>query len=101
MHFKKLIKKVRSYDSNADIELIRKAFEFASKVHKDDKRASGEPYMQHTLETAYILAELKQDSISIAAALLHDVLETAKVTVEDLKEKFGEEQWFSEEEVVY
>ncbi|MBL7100970.1 MAG: bifunctional (p)ppGpp synthetase/guanosine-3',5'-bis(diphosphate) 3'-pyrophosphohydrolase [Nanoarchaeota archaeon] len=91
MHFKKLIKKIKSYDEKADFELIRKAYEFANEVHKNEKRASGEPYVQHSLETAHILAELKQDPRSIAAALLHDVLENTEVTLEDLKEKFGEE----------
>lgn len=91
MHFKKLIKKIKSYDEKADFELIRKAYEFANEVHKNEKRASGEPYVQHSLETAHILAELKQDPRSIAAALLHDVLENTEVTLEDLKEKFDEE----------
>lgn len=91
MQFKKLIKEIKSYDPKADFELIRKAFEFASKVHEGQKRASGEPYIQHSLETAYILAELKQDSTSIATALLHDVLESTKTTIKELKEKFGEE----------
>jgi len=91
MHFKKLIRKIKDYDPNVDFELIRKAFEYANEVHKDHKRASGEPYIQHVLETAYILAELKQDATTIAASLLHDVLETGKVTLEDLRQKFGEE----------
>ena len=91
MHLRKIIKKVKSYNEKADFELIEKAFKFAGEVHKDEKRASGEPYVQHLLETAFILAELKQDSKSIAAALLHDVLETAKVTLEDLKEIFDDE----------
>ncbi|MBU4502344.1 MAG: bifunctional (p)ppGpp synthetase/guanosine-3',5'-bis(diphosphate) 3'-pyrophosphohydrolase [Nanoarchaeota archaeon] len=91
MRFKKLIKKIEGYDKKADIELIKKAFEFASDSHKDEKRASGEPYVQHPLEVAYIMAELKQDSISIAATLLHDVLENTPVTIEDLKKKFGDE----------
>jgi len=91
MHFKKLVKKIKSYNPKADLELIKKAFEFASKAHKDEKRASGEAYIQHTLETAYILAELKQDSESIAAALLHDTLENTEATEKKLKEEFGEE----------
>ncbi|MDP2908316.1 MAG: HD domain-containing protein, partial [Nanoarchaeota archaeon] len=91
MHFKKLLRKIKSYDQNADFELIKRAFEFADRIHKGQKRASGDPYVQHVLGTAYILAELKQDHVSIAAALLHDVLETTKVTLDELKGKFGEE----------
>lgn len=91
MDFKKLVKKIKEYNPNANFELIRKAYEFADEMHKNEKRASGEPYIQHPLETAYILAELKLDDISIAASLLHDVLENTKLTPEDIKAKFGEE----------
>ncbi len=91
MNFKKLIRKIKNYDSDADLELVRKAYEFAEKVHHGERRASGEPYIQHCLETAYIIAELKQDSTSIAAALLHDVLENSSTTYMELEEKFGED----------
>ncbi|MBM3200351.1 bifunctional (p)ppGpp synthetase/guanosine-3',5'-bis(diphosphate) 3'-pyrophosphohydrolase [Candidatus Woesearchaeota archaeon] len=91
LHIKQIIRKVKGYAPEADFELIKKAFEFASEVHKDQKRASGEPFIQHALETAYILTGLKQDPTSITAALLHDVLETSKVDLEELKQKFGEE----------
>jgi len=91
MRFKKLLKKVQDYNPKANAELIRKAFEFANELHKDMKRASGVPYIQHTLETAYILAELKQDSTSIIAALLHDILEDTDTTFDNLKKEFGEE----------
>lgn len=71
--------------------LIRKAFLFAADAHKNVKRASGEPYFVHPLAVATILAqELVLDDISVAAALLHDVLEDTDYEYDDLKKEFGE-----------
>ncbi|MFH1332089.1 MAG: hypothetical protein ABIH63_02275, partial [archaeon] len=61
MNVRKLVKQVRSYNPKADVELMVKAYEFARKVHGAAKRASGEPFIQHPLHAAYILAELKLD----------------------------------------
>lgn len=66
------------------------AYKFAEKAHEGTVRSSGEPYIQHPLETTAILLELKPDEDSIIAALLHDVLEDTEVTEEDLRKKFGE-----------
>lgn len=71
--------------------LIRKAFEFSYQAHIDIKRASGEPYFNHPLAVAKILAEeLVLDDISVAAALMHDILEDTNYEYDDLKREFGE-----------
>ncbi|MFH1210465.1 MAG: bifunctional (p)ppGpp synthetase/guanosine-3',5'-bis(diphosphate) 3'-pyrophosphohydrolase [archaeon] len=91
MNIRKVIKKVREYNPKADVDLISKAYEFANRVHGSTKRASGEPYIQHPLNAAYILAELKLDVSSIVASLLHDVVEDSNVSLETVKKEFGEE----------
>jgi GTP diphosphokinase / guanosine-3',5'-bis(diphosphate) 3'-diphosphatase len=78
--------------NNINVDLISKAFRFALDAHKNDKRASGEPYFSHPYEVALTIAkEIPLDDISVAAALLHDVIEDTKFTVNDLKEEFGNE----------
>ncbi|MBO6243287.1 MAG: bifunctional (p)ppGpp synthetase/guanosine-3',5'-bis(diphosphate) 3'-pyrophosphohydrolase [Clostridia bacterium] len=68
-----------------------KAFNYADTMHKDQKRKSGEPYIIHPLNVAYILAELGLDEATICAALLHDVVEDTEATNEDIVREFGEE----------
>ncbi|MCX8052233.1 MAG: HD domain-containing protein, partial [Armatimonadetes bacterium] len=70
-----IIAKVKEYDPDADVGLIRRAYEFAFKAHEGQKRLTGDPYITHPLATAQTLAELEMDVASIAAALLHDVVE--------------------------
>ncbi len=73
-------------------KLITQAFKFAYEAHKNDKRASGEPFISHPYDVALILAkEIPLDSVSIAAALLHDVVEDTKFTLNDIKAEFGDE----------
>ncbi len=72
-------------------ELIERAYELAEVAHSGQKRASGEPYIQHSLTVAQILADLRLDSATIAAGLLHDVVEDSTVTVDDLRQDFGDE----------
>ncbi len=73
-------------------EIISKAFKFALEAHKNDKRASGEPYFSHPYEVALIVAkEIPLDDTSVTAALLHDVVEDTKFTIKDLREEFGNE----------
>jgi RelA/SpoT family (p)ppGpp synthetase len=71
--------------------LITEAYELADAAHADQRRVSGEPYLYHCLEVANILAELRLDAPTIAAGLLHDVVEDSLVSVEDLRRDFGEE----------
>ena len=70
---------------------IEEAFLLAKTQHKDQKRRSGEPYIQHPIEVAYICAQLQAGPATIASALLHDVVEDTDTTIEEIKERFGEE----------
>ena len=72
-------------------DTIKKAYEYAKEKHKNQLRKSGEPYIIHPLNVAYILAKLGLDTETICAALLHDVVEDTDGTYEEIKEKFGEE----------
>src|SRR5689334_20860403 len=80
--------------SPEDAALIQKAYEFAQIAHKDDKRYSGEPYFTHPAATAKVLAELGMDAPTIAAGLLHDAIEDAKVSEKEVAEQFGPEVLF-------
>ncbi len=91
MQLNELLKKIKEYNPNADLDIVIKAYNYANEFHKDKKRASGELFIQHPLNTAYILAQLKLDISSIAAALLHDVIEDSNVSIEKVKQNFGEE----------
>ena len=85
-----LEKTVRGYNPAADFDHIRSAFEYADRCHEGQKRKSGEPYIIHPLAVAQIVAEeLKLDSESIEAALLHDVIEDTPATHEDVARMFS------------
>lgn len=86
-----IIEKAKSYLPNQSLELIKKAYDYSAELHKDQVRLSGEPYINHPIETAYTLAELKMDEYCISAGLLHDVLEDTLVSYEELSKEFGEE----------
>lgn len=74
-----------------DEKLISRAFKFSLEAHKNDKRASGEPYFSHPYEVALIVArEIPLDDVSVASALLHDVVEDTKFTIKDIKAEFGD-----------
>lgn len=91
MEVSSLLELTRAYLSSDKLAIIRQAYEFALKAHEGQLRRSGEPYLQHPLETAAILADLKLDASSIAAALLHDVPEDCGVPIEEIEAKFGPE----------
>ncbi|MGB9668221.1 MAG: RelA/SpoT family protein, partial [Thermosulfidibacteraceae bacterium] len=82
-----------------DLSIIDKAFEIASKAHEGQKRASGEPYITHPVEVALTLAEMKMDPETVAAGLLHDVLEDSGVSKETLENTFGKDITFLVESV--
>ena len=82
---------VAKHHKGADLSLIDKAFEFAAEAHEGQKRRSGEPYILHPLEVACILSNMRMDHITVAAALLHDVLEDTPITKKELEKEFGEE----------
>ncbi len=89
MSLEELIKKIESYYPGFDQDLIERAYFFAEKAHRGQFRNSGEAFIQHPVEVAYILADLQLDTISIVAALLHDVVEDTDVTFEELEDEFG------------
>ncbi len=84
-----ILDKVNEYLPNADLNIIDRAYIYSAKVHAGQTRLSGEPYLTHPLEVAFILADMKFDVESIAAALLHDVVEDTHATKEEIEEMFG------------
>ncbi len=91
IRFNDITSLVLSYHPKADIELIEKAYVYSAKVHQGQIRLSGEPYLSHPLEAAYILAQLKMDVICIAAGLLHDAIEDTDAGIDEIRGLFGEE----------
>ena len=86
-----IINKMKKNNRRTDTKLIMKAYNFAREKHGDQLRKSGEPYIIHPLQVAYILADLELDDPSICAALLHDVVEDTSITEQDLINEFGTE----------
>ena len=91
IRFEDLIEKVRATSPEADVELLRRAYVFSAFEHKGQVRHSGEPYLVHPIEVAAILADMKLDVVAVAAGLLHDVVEDTLVSIERIRELFGEE----------
>ena len=89
--YHELVELMKKSDHRYDFELVERAYLFAEEKHGDQRRASGIPYILHPTSVACILAELGMDSESIAAALLHDVVEDTEVTLEDVTKLFGSE----------
>lgn len=86
-----LISKIEEYNPHCDVELIIKAYNFAENAHQGQYRKSGEKYFIHPVEVAKILIELRMDSSTIAAALLHDVIEDTAYGYEKVQKEFGQE----------
>ena len=86
-----VIKKMKMNRKKTNVALIQKAYKFAEEHHRGQKRLSGEDYIIHPLNVAYILADLQLDDATICAALLHDVVEDTDVTNEDIIKNFGKE----------
>ncbi len=89
MTIKQIINKVIENDPRADTSSLEKAFEFAEIAHGNQKRETGEPYVQHSLHTAFVLAQIKADINTVIAGILHDIPEDTEYTVKNIKEKFG------------
>lgn len=89
--YNKLINRIHSYHPSDDLSMVHKAYELANKAHQGQLRKSGEPYLIHPLEVAYILADLELDIESITAGILHDVVEDTDYTVEDIEYIFNKE----------
>jgi len=86
-----LVEKVKSYDAEADEDLLNRAYVFGVKAHGNQKRDSGDPYFSHPLEVAGILTDLKLDEATIVTALLHDTIEDTHATHEEIEKQFGRE----------
>ena len=86
-----LANQIKSYIPEADLSVLKKAYEFASNAHRGQVRASGSDFFSHCEEVARILANIKLDVSTISAALLHDILEDTPVTLDQLKKEFGDE----------
>jgi len=85
-----ILDRISAYNSEADLELVERAYVYSARIHEGQVRLSGEPYLSHPLEVAGLLTELQLDPVSVAAGLLHDTLEDTKATTEDLTRLFGE-----------
>jgi len=90
MGIESLIEKASTYMKETDIAKIREAYLFAAEAHKGQIRKSGEPYIEHPVAVAEILVNMQMDMTSAVAALLHDVVEDTNVTLDDLRNRFGE-----------
>jgi len=86
-----IIERVSTYNPTGNLDIIKKAYIFSAKVHKGQLRLSGEPYLNHPIEVAMLLAELKLDPQTIATGLLHDTVEDTFATIEEIREFFGPE----------
>src|SRR5213078_5169005 len=86
-----LIADVSAYNPDVDRDLISRAFRFAAEAHEGQQRRSGEEFIRHPWGAAMILAELRQDEQTIAAALLHDVVEDTETEIDEVRTEFGDE----------
>lgn len=86
-----VLDKMKKNNRKSDLKLIKRAYDFAKEKHGDQLRKSGEPYIIHPVQVAYILAGLELDDATICAALLHDVAEDTEVTIQDLAREFSTE----------
>jgi GTP diphosphokinase / guanosine-3',5'-bis(diphosphate) 3'-diphosphatase len=86
-----IVERIQKYNPDADVDLLRRAYIFSAKSHQGQTRLSGESYLNHPIEVAAILADLRLDAATVAAGLLHDTIEDTTATPEELKEMFGTE----------
>lgn len=86
-----IIERINAYNPSADVEVVKKAYVFSGVVHQGQTRLSGEPYLIHPIEVAYILTQLRMDPECVATGLLHDTVEDTHTTIEKIEEAFGSE----------
>jgi len=91
MNLAEFVIRIESLNANVDIPLLRRAYEFSEAAHHEQKRASGEPFFNHCIEVALILAEQHLDTATLAAGLIHDVVEDTRYSIEAITKEFGEE----------
>ncbi len=89
-----LVERVRSYQPGADVDLVARAYDYSLEAHRGQTRKSGDPYFSHPASVAGIITELKLDTASICAGLLHDVVEDTLATISDIERDFGQEVAF-------
>ncbi|HTZ83056.1 MAG TPA: bifunctional (p)ppGpp synthetase/guanosine-3',5'-bis(diphosphate) 3'-pyrophosphohydrolase [Candidatus Acidoferrales bacterium] len=89
--FRDLMKRMQESRPHDDLAIVKKAYDYSLKHHEGQTRASGEPYLVHPLEVALVLAEMKMDPVAVAAGLLHDSVEDTSVTIQDIRQEFGEQ----------
>jgi len=90
LEMERILEKIKQYYNANDEEMLIRAYYYAKEAHANQKRASGEPYFIHPCEVADILIDLGLDAATIAAALLHDVIEDTESTAEDIQREFGD-----------
>ncbi|HDQ45003.1 MAG TPA: bifunctional (p)ppGpp synthetase/guanosine-3',5'-bis(diphosphate) 3'-pyrophosphohydrolase [bacterium] len=88
--FYRILKNVKSYVKNPDIDMLKRAYNFAYGAHENQLRRSGVPYIEHCLETVKILTELKMDMVTLTAAMIHDAVEDTGISIEQVREEFGD-----------
>jgi guanosine-3',5'-bis(diphosphate) 3'-pyrophosphohydrolase len=86
-----LLARIHSYNPQADLQVVRRAYEYSAHMHAEQKRESGEPYVTHPLNVALIIAQLKLDLPSIVTGLLHDVIEDTGASLDEVRDLFGSE----------
>lgn len=88
--YEKIDSVISEYSADYEKDLFKKAYEFGLKAHLRQQRYSGEPYFEHCLNVALILAELRMDMVTVISGLLHDVIEDTDISLDDLNDEFGE-----------
>jgi len=91
IRFEDVERKVERHHPDTDLDLLRRAYIYSAKAHKDQVRASGEPYLIHPLSVAGILADMKMDVATVSTGLLHDVVEDTLASTDDIRRVFGED----------
>lgn len=91
VRFNDIVEEVLRYNPKADVDMLERAYVLSAKAHKGTVRLSGEPYLIHPLEVAYVLSKMNLDAQSVASGLLHDTLEDSYLTKEELEQYFGKE----------
>lgn len=86
-----VIGELSRHHQDADVDLVRRAYIFSAQAHRGQVRTNGEPYLTHPLEVAYIVAQLRLDTASVCAGLLHDTVEDTKATEDEIKDQFGDD----------
>ena len=86
-----ILEAIRTYHADADLDAVRRAYVYSAKVHQGQTRLSGDPYMTHPMEVAFILTQLRMDVPTVVTGFLHDTLEDTLSTEEELRQLFGDE----------